>query len=285
MKKTFVFMIAVFAVALAFTSCEKEGQYTPKQKISEVKHTRTYKTATGTEISRTEREVWTWNGKVLSYIDYYDANDKRSTALFRYDENNRIVEINYGNTTAKFDYDNNLIDDIEILNASGTVVEKYELEHKGKTVTAVNVTTKDNKSLISLPFNPLCLFIPESAANKVLENSQAKGSTRVLLTWTGKNVTAAEMSGSKNISYKWTYDDKTNPYKGLFNMVGMGMDEIFSANNVVREEITENNTTKATNYSYVYDGKKCPVKVTWDGTMNFEDIIDLPATFVDEYLY
>lgn len=286
MKKTFVFMIAVFAVVLAFTSCEKEGQYTPKQKITEVKHTRTYKTPLGTEISRTEHEAWTWNGKLLSYIDYYDANDNRTTTLFRYDENNRIVEINYGTSTAKYNYDNNLIKDIEIFNAAGTTIAKYELEHKGKTVTAMNVTLKDGKSVSSLPFNPLRLFVPENAANKVLEKSPAKGTTRVTFTWTGKNVTELELSGEYNISYKWTYDDKNNPYKGLFDVLTLGMDEVFSANNVVREEITEGSTTNATNYSYVYNGNKCPVKMTWESKMYLvEALMELPVTCVDEYQY
>lgn len=285
MKKTFVFMIAVFAVALAFTSCEKEGQYTPKQKITEVKHTRTYKTPAGTEISRTEREVWTWNDKVLSYIDYYDANDNRSTALFRYDDNNRVIEINYGSTTAKFNYDNNLIKNIEIFSAAGTTIGKYELEHKGKTVTGMNVTLNDGKSVNSLPFNPLRLFIPENAADQVMENSPVKGTTHVLLTWTGKNVTAMEMNGENNMSYKWTYDDKNNPYKGLFDVVALGTDEIFSANNVVREEIMQGNNASATNYSYVYNSKKSPVKMTWESTMNFENILELPVTCVDEFQY
>lgn len=287
MKKTFALMIAVFAVAMVFTSCTKEGQYMPKQKISEVKHTRTYKMPiSGTEISQTEREVWTWNGKVLSYIDHYDANDNRSTTLFRYDGNNRIVEINYGSATAMFNYDNKLIKDIEIFNAVGNMIGKYELEHKGNTVTAINVTLQDGKSLTSLPFNPLSLFIPDDAANKVLENAQAKGTTHVTLTWTGKNVTAMEMKGSYNLSYRWTYDDKNNPYKSLFDVVTLDMEDYLSENNVVRQEIAEGGSTHATNYSFVYNSKKSPVTRTWESTMRIAEVsTDLPVTCVDEYQY
>jgi len=286
MKKTFALLIAVFVAALAFTSCEKEGQYVPKQKISEIKHTRTYKTPTGTEISRTEREVWNWNGKVLSYIDYYDANDNRTTTMFRYDNDNRIVEIDYGHATAKFNYDNNLIKEIELTSENGAMISKYELEHKGKTVTAINMTfSAVGKSVTSLPFNPLRLFVPENAANKLLECSQTKGTTRATLTWTGKNITEMNTSGEYNLSYKYTYDDKNNPYKGLFDVTTLGMDEMFSANNVVREEVTEGGSTKAVNYSYVYDNKKCPVKLTWESTMNFEGVVELPVTCVDEYQY
>ena len=44
MKKTFALMIAVFAVAMVFTSCTKEGQYMPTKKISEIVYTRSHKT-------------------------------------------------------------------------------------------------------------------------------------------------------------------------------------------------------------------------------------------------
>ena len=287
MKKTLVLMMAAFALTMAFTSCEKEGQYAPKQKISEIKHSRTYKTPLGTEISRTEREVWNWNGKLLSYIDYYDANDNRTTTLFRYDEDNRIVEINYGNSTAKFTYDNNLIQKIELTSESAPMIAKNELEHKGKTVTAIDMTfSAKGTSVTSLPFNPLRLFVPESAANKLLECSQAKGNTRATFTWTGNNLTEMNTSGEYNLSYKYTYDDKNNPYKGLFDVTTLGMDEMFSANNVVREEITEGGSTKAVNYSYVYDNKKCPVKLTWESKMYLvEALMELPVTCVDEYQY
>lgn len=287
MKRTFAFMIAVFVTALAFTSCEKEGQYVPKQKISEIKHVRYHELPDGTTISNNEHEVWTWNGKVLSYIDYYNAKEERTgTTLFRYDKDNRIVEINYGSTTAKFDYDDNVIDEIEVVNENGSTVGKFDLEHKGKTVISIDVTLNDSKSMASLPFNPLSFFMPENAADKVLESSCAKGTTHVVLTWTGKNVTAMELSGSYNISYKWTYDDKNNPYKGLFDMEGLNMDVIFSANNVVRQVLTEGGSTYTTEYTYTYDGKKCPVKKSWESVIYLSEYnVSVPVKCVDEFQY
>jgi len=280
-------MIAVFVAAMFFTSCEKEGVYEPKQKISEIKHNRYHALPSGTTISNNEREVWNWNGKVLSYIDYYNAKDERTgTTLFRYDENNRISEINYGSNTAKFNYVDNLINEIEIFNTNGAKIGKFELEHKGSKVSAMNVTLNDDKSLITLPFNPLSLFIPENAADKVLECSNTKGTTHVSLTWTGKNVTAMEMKGSYNVSYKWTYDEYNNPYKGLFDVDALSMDAIFSANNVVREVISQGSSSSTTDFTYIYDGKNCPVKKSWESVVFLSEFgLDVPVTYEDEFKY
>lgn len=283
MKKTFALMIAVFAFAMIFNSCEKEGQYMPKKKISEIVYTKYYKFSTGTIVSRTEREVWTWNGKLLSYIDYYKADDTRTTSLFRYDNENRIEEINYGDATAKFDYDNGLIDEITIYNQNGSLLGKYEFEHKGNTLTAIDVTTNGSKSMEMLPFNPLRIFLPEGLVNKVMEGAATKGSTRVLLTWSGKNITSAEVTGGNKVTYKWSYDEYSNPLKGLFDMATTDSYVIFSKNNVVREEITTNNATTTTDFKYTYDNKY-PVKKTWETVEHVMDI-DYTVNCTTEYRY
>lgn len=262
MKKTFALMIAVFAVTMVFTSCTKEGQYMPKKRVSEIVYTRSYKTISGLQLSFTERDVWNWNGKLLNYIDYYDANGNRTaTTMFRYDNENRIEEIDYKDAVAKFDYDDGLIDEIKIYRNDGSLRGKYEFEHKGNRL--VSITADGSKSLASLPFNPLSFFMPETAAQKVLECEATKGISRVLFTWTGNNVSALDITGDKKVSYKWSYDKMTNPFKGL---VDMGDPELslycFSENNVVREECTEDGTTFVEDYTYTYDGK-FPTKKTW----------------------
>lgn len=286
MKKTFALMVAVFAFAMVFTSCTKEGQYMPKQKISEIVHTKYYKMPMGTTISYTEREVWSWNGKLLSYIDYYDANgDRSSTSLFRYDGDNRIEEIDYKNVTAKYEYDGNSIKTISIFNQNGSLRGKYEFEHKGNTLTAINVTTNSGKSMEALPFNPLCFFLPENAANQVMESAATKGSSRIVLTWSGKNVTVADISGSEMATYKWTYDEYSNPFKALLDMGTDDASMIFSENNVVREEVTTNNTTTATDFRYTYD-KKYPVKKEWT-VVEYSplEMVEYNINCIDEYKY
>lgn len=286
MKKTFATVLAVFAFALVFTSCTKEGQYMPSKKISEIVHTSSYKTLTGLEISNTEREVWTWNGKLLSYIDYYDANgDRANTSLFRYDDQNRIDEINYGTSTAKYDYDNGLLDEIEVINDNGTLRGKFEFEHKGNRITAIDIVTSGGKSMEALPFNPLRFVLPENAAEKVMECAAAKGTIRVILTWTGNNVTTIEGSGMYAFNYQYKYDDKTNPFKGLIDMSENVDLVLFSENNIIHEEITISGSTDITDYSYVYDGMY-PVKREWE-TKGYSpmEMFEYTIKHVVEYKY
>lgn len=266
MKKSLVSVLAIFAFAIVFTSCTKEGQYMPSKKIKEIVYTDYYRTAAGLDISTTEREVWTWNGKLLSYIDYYDANgDREGTSLFRYDDQNRIDEINYGTYSAKYDYDNGLIDEIEVFNANGTVRGKYEFEHKGNKITAIEMVTGTGKSMASLPFNPLRFILPESAAEKVMECAASKGTIRVTLTWSGNNVSVLEGDGMFSFTEKYQFDNKTNPFRGLLNM-GENFDySIFSQNNIVHLESIINGVTEETDYGYEYDGKY-PVKMEWETT-------------------
>lgn len=282
MKKIFALMTAVFALSMVFTSCTKEGQYMPKKKISEVVHQKSYTTPLGTNISRTEREVWNWNGRLLSYIDYYSATGDRTTSLFRYDDDKRVEEINYGSYTAKFDYDDGLVDEIKILNDRGEVITKYDFEHEGKTVTAIDITTGGQKDAKPLPFNPLRLFLPENAANSVQNCAATKGSSRMVFTWTGKNITAMDIIGAQKVSYKWTYDDKVNPYKGLFDLVQSRADLIYSVNNVTREEKVDGSNVSVESYTYTYDGK-CPVKKVWE--MQENELFDITITIHCETEY
>jgi len=285
MKKTFVLMIAVFAFAMVFTSCTKEGQYMPSKKISEIVFSKTYKSPLGTEISRTEREVWNWNGKLLSYIDYYDATGDRSTTLFRYDDDQRIEEINYGSYTAEFDYEDGLIEEIQITNEYGDLVVKYAFEHKGKTVTAIDINSNGSKSLEQLPFNPLKVIIPENAAKRALQGAATKGSSRMVLTWTGKNVTGLDIIGSTKASYKWDYDDKINPFKGLYDVEQSRCDLIYSENNVTREEMTDATAVVVENYSYTYDSKY-PVLKEWDAQESDPaGLVTLTIHCVNQYKY
>ena len=86
MKKSIIFCFCVALVAL-FISCDKkEGVYNPSKKIQKI-----YTVEDGDkELS----EVWHWDGKVLTSIDYID-DMYATTATFSYDKNNRMIFFNY----------------------------------------------------------------------------------------------------------------------------------------------------------------------------------------------
>lgn len=252
MKKTFVSLLAIFAVIIVFTSCTKEGQYMPSKKISEIVYVHSHKVG-DLVVSTTESEKWTWNGKMLSYIDYYNADgDRTSTALFRYDNDNRLEEIEGGIYNVKYDYENNHIDDVEVVDVStGKEVQKIEFSYKSGKVATIDVTTYDAKGAASCIINPLRFILPDNVAEMVTSQSAEKGTTRYTLTWTGKNITELSAPGC---SVKWTYDNNTNPFKGFFNM-DLHFDQIYSANNVVRQDLTLDGKSTTIEFDYVYDGK------------------------------
>lgn len=263
MKKTFQVLIALCALAVAFPSCTKEGQYMPKKKISEIVYTRSYKdAATGVTISSTEREVWTWGRDVLNFIDYYDANGNRqNTAVFRCDGQNRIESIEDNAGTAKFDYDNNVIEEIEFLNKAGNESGKVEFEHKGGKVSAI--TLKGDLGGAKNGFNPLRLFFPETLADLMVKNASKAADTRYAFTWKGNNVAAIEVSGSSRASASFTYDDKQNPFRGFLHMMsGLNTSVLFSANNMLQMVYDGDGTEVTEDYAYTYDGN-FPTRMTW----------------------
>lgn len=253
MKKTLVSLLAVFAFTIVFTSCTKEGQYMPSKKISEIVRVRSHKVGE-LVVSSTESERWTWNGKVLSYIDYYNADgDRTRTALFRYDKDNRIEEVEVGVYSIKYDYDNNHLDDIEVVNTnSGAKVQEMEFTYDGGKLATIDVKTNDGKGAESYLFNPLRFVVPENMAEMVMSQSAVKGTQRYTFTWTGNNIT--EMTDGRGNSVKYSYDKNTNPFKGFLN-VEQTFDLTYSANNVIRQELYDNGALTVLDYEYVYDGK------------------------------
>lgn len=261
MKKTFVLMIAVFAMVVAFTSCEKEGQYMPKKKISRIVYTHSHKIGDLT-ISTTESEKWVWGGDVLNYIDIYNSDgDRTNTLIFRYDDDKRIEEVEDNDYSVKYDYDDGHLDEIVILNKlSGKLLKKMEFGYKGSKLETIDVTT-DSKGSKPLSFNPLRFVIPDEVAEMMLSNDATKGTVRYTVTWAGKNISGITSDGSDRNYVKWTYDEMVNPFKGFFNTT-YGIDEMYSANNAVREEYSSDGKVTVTDYSYEYNGKY-PTKVQY----------------------
>lgn len=265
MKRTFQFLMAVCAFVVAFSSCTKEGQYLPKEKISQIVYTKSYTEAiTGITVSSTEKEEWNWGGDLLNFIDYYNSTGTRyNTTLFRYDDQKRIVEIQDGDGSAKFDYDDNQIDEIELYDQFGHETGKIEFEHKGGKVVAINVKNYD---FAQKGFNPLRFIFPESLAEMMMKNASKSSDTRYTLTWKGNNVKTVEAIGSTRSSANYTYDNKTNPFLGLYNvLVSQRGSLMFSTNNVVQMVYKDDNTNLTEDYSYSYDGNY-PTRVSWVST-------------------
>jgi hypothetical protein len=282
MKKTFALMVAVFAFAMVFNSCEKEGQYKPSKKISKIVYTRSHKTGE-LVVSTTQGEKWAWGGDLLSHIDYFNSDgDRTGTLWFRYDDDNRLEEAEDGLYTVKYDYDDGHLDEVEIRYiASGRLYQKMKFDYKGSKLTSVDITTYDKKGEESLAFNPLRFILSDEVAEAVMSAPATKGVEHLTVSWSGKNITEIT---SGDYYAKWTYDDKINPFKGFYNME-YSIDQTHSANNPVREEISKDGKVTVVEYNYDYDGKY-PIRVKYQTeSSTLIPGITLTVDNVKEYQY
>lgn len=254
----------------------------PKKKISKIVYTRSHKTG-DLVVSNTQSEKWTWGGDLLSYIDYYDSDEHRTgTLIFRYDDERRIEEAEDGTYSAKYDYDDGHLEEIEISNLiTGKKYRKMEFDYKGGKLASVEITTYDHKGNAPLAFNPLRFVFSDEVAEAVMSMPATKGVEHVTVTWIGNNITEIT---SGTYYAKWTYDDKINPFKGFFNME-YSIDQTHSANNPIREEISKDGKVTVVDYNYEYDGKY-PTKVKYQTeSSTFVPGYTLTLDNVTEYQY
>lgn len=263
MKKIFTLMIAVFSLAMAFTSCSKdmEGVYAPKKKISEIIRKNT-SVQQGQYVNTGYKEVWIWNGRLLASIGYENLSyggPVSSTVYFHYDNKNRIKEEVLGGYKYVFDYDGDIIDEVKYYNQDGTEIRKFEFEHDGNKISAITIQDLDNDVKESM-FSPLHFFLPANTAELLMKNP-SKGTTRYELTWSGDNISKIEVSGpSATNESHYKYDGKINPYKGLYDLLDLGYAAIGSSNNPTQIVNHQNGSDDVTyDYTYTYEGDY-PVK-------------------------
>lgn len=278
MKNISKLFVAALVLVFAFTSCQKEGVYNPSKKIDRIYRSYTSKsetyingswqTVSNTEKAKYISEVWTWDGKLLKEIKHYASDGNLTTTLqFSYD-GKRISTITAANSQYKFHYDGNKMKSIEHISGN-TIEEKMEIVHDGNTISKIKVTgyyDDDKKGRDIMPIEVLRFIIPnaESASfEKVMARmqkiSEMKGEYTLTesLEWDGKNVKKVTVSYDQTETYyiEYQYDDKKNPFYGLFNMEDLGGTEFLSKNNIKSEREIDGNEIYETNYNYTYDGK------------------------------
>lgn len=219
MKKSIIFYMCA-AVVVLFSACNKdqEGVYNPSKKIQKV-----YKINDDGE--KVLAESWHWNDKLLTSIDSYTGMIT-NTAKFSYDDKNRLVRTEEGNTHSDFIYDGKLITAIETY-YNDRLVATTKFEHDGNKIS----TIKFDISLFGkagIP-NPLRFIMPEicPVMEKVAKESSqnAKGDYITMnLHWDGNNVKSMDVVYTGLVLYgtetiEFTYDKKSNPTYGLFSML------------------------------------------------------------------
>jgi hypothetical protein len=274
---------------ISFTSCQdKEGEFSPKRKISKI---------WDEESPGKKRLVATylWDKDLLSKIDY----GKNNFLKFEY-ENKRISKIvdSDGGVT-KFFYDGSKYDKIEQTyvpesenpHYASSYQAVYKFGYNGNKIDKITVTWTwkvtydlDFKGEIrkKAGFDPLALVFSEQTCkniervNKNIEKIKSKKGSKetmeesdtytIFLTWNGDNI-EKEVSEYKydeetyTETYTYTYDNKNNPFYGLLT----GEEELYgmplSKNNVTRMVFTssDDDDVPQVDCTYKYD-KDFPVE-------------------------
>lgn len=295
MKKALITM-AVLAVAGIMASCQKDGAYSPKNKISKVYYE--YDSLVDGVSSHTDKhltEVWNWTDDKLDSINhmYADGTDISYVESYTYDGKHiSLVEQHYPGYTEPFSktvftYDGNKLTQVE--NFSGSyLTSTYTFTHKAGKISQIDVTypsgsNYDYKSVPTVVRMMTAEVMPEEMMNKAFSRAKAS-TTRTLsikLSYLGSNVSKVDYSTiyttvdngmetveTRTTTTKYEYDGKSNPY---YEMMG-GLSPIYlSKNNVKKETYTssesvtedgelveETNYLKehVTEYTYTYDGSK-----------------------------
>ena len=280
MKKVLILSLCAVLCA-ALTSCEKEkpGVYNPKKKIQKI-----YYENNGEKVLD---QVWNWNDKTLSSIDYYYNGAVWYVDQYFYDEDNRIKMIKEDEDFLEFSYEKDLLTTINYYWIDYEELEEtYKLYYDNKKLSKIEFVAYDmpEKSNHKSHLNPLSRLIPQGA--EVLEKqiqklkSSQKGDQKIILefTWEGKNVSRilAYLEGDNEdvMEATFTYDNKINPLKGWTQLwfdyvIGTWDDEYFTYTNTGNvltavysyDYAGAEYDHSATDYTYEYEGKY-PVKVT-----------------------
>lgn len=280
MKKVLILSLCAVLCA-ALTSCEKEnpGVYNPKKKIQKI-----YSESNGEKVLD---QVWHWNDKTLSSIDYYYDGAVWYEDQYFYGEDNRIKMIKEDEDYLEFFYENDLLTTVNYYWIdSEDLMETYKLYYDHKKLSKIEYVSYNmpGKNNHKSHLNPLARLIPQGS--EVLEKqiqklkSNRKGDQKIILefTWEGKNVsrilTYLEGDSEDVTEATFTYDNKINPLKGWIQIwfdyvFGTWDDGYFTYTNtgnvlsaVYSDKYAGTEYDRlATDYTYEYEGKY-PVKVT-----------------------
>lgn len=278
MKNLVKTLLLVAVCALLFSSCEKEGQYLPKKKVSRITHV-TSSTIWGiTTTSVTGYQDWEWDGKLLSKITLRNGDgDMEGTVVPQYDSKKRVTALHCVSGSDiddyKFTYEGKNLMKITRYSNDKDAVTEYTFRKEDKNVVEITVQGYAAKALDGTGINPLQFVLPSEVA-ELIKPADEKATTIYKLTWDGKNLASMEeiRSGVTYANYNWAYDNGINPLKGLFsngNGSLNGFEELYSANNVVEQRsvthLTFADLEEHFKYEYEYEDNY-PVKKTWQTT-------------------
>ena len=273
------FFIALVAICAVMVSCNKEGQYNPKKKISQISYTESYKSEYWDEYdsewvvadhgsSSYVGQRWNWNGKVLESIDFYESDGTLDyTEYYTYD-GKQISSVNYGGSGRyDFVYEKNKLSAIDYYVGS-THYYHYAITHDGNKISKMTLTVLNDDYKGEVPSLPSFL---RNIPTKQLQKASKADNYEWRFEWDGDNLMhIAFLEPGDSYDLYYTYDNKLNPMCGLWDMESGGIAAFMSKNNIVREEYRWDGETEVSNISYTYQGNY-PATATTSYNYNSDD--------------
>lgn len=310
MKKTFLFL-AFVCVAMLFSSCNKEGVFNPKKKISKIYKYSSYSiNGNTTTFDKSLSEVWTWNkNNTLAKIEKYDGNNIVGTETYTYDKK-RIVRVDGTETSPyyliyriEFKYSGKELSEVAFYEGND-LTTTLKFTHQNGKVTKMESVFESND--IDKSMRALRHLVPEQfymnlekTHEKNPSKYNAKDENDHTVTWEAtwdkdniNKIVITEKYGAFEIevtTMEYKYDSNNNPYYGfLSGDIGeQSGANYFSKNNITQmttqyqqsnNEISDN-STETVNYTYTYTGK-FPLTCSYTTTY-----LEANQTFTTEYEY
>lgn len=261
LKTLLLTALAALFLVTTITSCNKDeaGVYNPDKKIAQI-----FEKQYNEQEYLTEQ--WTWDGNVLTKIDYYDLGEAAGLENFEYIDNklNKVID-NYLYYSLYFYDEANTkhYSKIEYYDNHDNKLSEITFQYTEDKVTSMSITTTavTKQFLTMFKRGFIGKMIPAQSMNQIaniVEKNHANNSkttTNVAFVYEGDNVismsvgnyitTFAGYDQYKNPIYNWTpfrnYYEETNP-------------TVFQYNNPGSMTISFNGLNFNTTFSYTYDG-------------------------------
>lgn len=275
---------------MLFSSCNKEGVFNPKKKISKIYTSNSYTINGNTTTSdKTLSEEWTWNkNNTLAKIDAHGFYE--TTETYTYDKK-RVTRIDGvatntsgitgGGTSSytyhiEFKYNSKELSEASYYDGN-ELQTKLTFTHQNGKISKIELfemnlenMDKNIKALHSILPEHLYSNLEKMYKNR-LSKSNTKGDASIIyeLTWDKNNIskavcTAQWVEGYEKDIMEYKYDNYSNPFYGYLSpeMGEYSGADYFSKNNIT--QITtqyqtsfdnDKGDTNIENFNYTYEGK------------------------------
>jgi hypothetical protein len=288
MKKINSYLLTLFValiVVVSFTSCNKDeaGVFNPDKKISKIY----FKDDGGQEYISQE---WTWDGKTLTSITYYDEGVSAGSETFEYTDGKLSKVLDSYGYYSLYTYDDKHYAKVEYYNDLGELLSDLTFQYTEDKVTQMTLTTYvETKHVLTMINRGLTgKMFPASVATQMVkaikENvvNNTKSATNIALVYDGDNISS--MSVGSYMTTLANYDEFKNPYYGFYPFSTYNEEtvmESFPMNNPGTMTTTVSSIDVVTTFTYTYDGDYPTNIISTASMMGVETVTNTRILYLD----